>query len=134
MAHGLEGRTPFLDPEVARFAFYLPDRFKVRGRMGKWLLRRWLQRHCPSADPFARKSGFTTPVQAWIAPRARALGPRIAAVEGVRNSCDLQTVRAVFDDDRHAAHRWPLLFFAVWWSIHAERLTPTEAMGRLLET
>src|SRR6185312_4881535 len=34
MAHGVEGRTPFLDPEVARFAFFLPDKFKVRGRMG----------------------------------------------------------------------------------------------------
>ena len=31
MAHGLEGRTPFLDPEVAEFALHLPDRLKVRG-------------------------------------------------------------------------------------------------------
>jgi asparagine synthase (glutamine-hydrolysing) len=131
MAHGLEGRTPFLDPEVARFGFYLPDKFKVRGRMGKWLLRRWLARHCPSADPFARKMGFTTPVQAWIAPRAKDLGPRIAALEGVRALCDLQAVRAVFDDDREAQHRWPLLFFAVWWGIHVERLAPREALERL---
>src|SRR6202000_524183 len=60
MAHGLEGRTPFLDPEVARFPFPLPDRLKLRGRLGKWLLRFWLERHCPAAEPFARKSGFTT--------------------------------------------------------------------------
>jgi asparagine synthase (glutamine-hydrolysing) len=132
MAHGLEGRTPFLDPEVARFGFYLPDRFKVRGRMGKWLLRRWLHRHCPGSDPFARKSGFTTPVQAWIAPRAAELGPRIAALEGVRNTCDLQAVRAVFEEERYTEHRWPLLFFAVWWGIHAERMTPKEALGRLI--
>ena len=132
MAHGLEGRTPFLDSEVARFAFYLPDKFKVRGRMGKWLLRRWLHRHCPGADPFARKSGFTTPVQAWIAPRAMELGPRIAALEGVRGLCDLQVVRAVFEDERHAQHRWPLLFFAVWWGIHAERMTPQDALRRLI--
>jgi asparagine synthase (glutamine-hydrolysing) len=132
MAHGLEGRTPFLDPEVARFAFWLPDKAKVRGRLGKWLLRRWLHRHCPGADPFARKAGFTTPVQAWIGPRARDLGPRIARLEGVRTLCDLQAVRAVFDDDRLAQHRWPLLFFAVWWGIHAERLAPQEALGRLI--
>jgi asparagine synthase (glutamine-hydrolysing) len=132
MAHGLEGRTPFLDPEVARFAFYLPERFKVRGRLGKWLLRRWLHRHCPGADAFARKSGFTTPVQAWIAPRARDLGPRIAKLEGVRALCDLQAVRAVFEDDRLAQHRWPLLFFAVWWGIHADRMTPAESLARLV--
>ncbi len=132
MAHGMEGRTPFLDSEVARFGFYLPDKFKVRGRLGKWLLRRWLHRHCPGADPFARKSGFTTPVQAWIAPRARELGPRIAALEGVRNLCDLQAVRAVFEDEKGAEHRWPLLFFAVWWGIHAERLAPRDALTRLI--
>ncbi len=90
MAHGMEGRTPFLDPEVARFGFFLPDKFKVRGRLGKWVLRRWLARHCPGAEPFARKSGFTTPVGAWIAPRAAQLGPRIAEVEGVRRFCDAQ--------------------------------------------
>jgi asparagine synthase (glutamine-hydrolysing) len=132
MAHGLEGRTPFLDPEVARFAFFLPDRFKVRGRLGKWILRRWLHRHCPAADPFARKSGFTTPVEAFIAPRAALLGPAVAKVEGVRKLCDLDAVRAVFAQDRYAQHRWPLLFFALWWSIHMDRLTPEEALARLL--
>jgi asparagine synthase (glutamine-hydrolysing) len=132
MAHGMEGRTPFLDPEVARFGFYLPDRFKVRGRMGKWLLRRWLHRHCPAADPFARKAGFTTPVKAWIAPRAAALGPRVADTPGVRRLCDVEAVRVVFRDERLAEHRWPLLFFAVWWGIHMERLAPNEALARLL--
>ena len=29
MAHGLEGRTPFLDPQVAAFAFPLADKFKI---------------------------------------------------------------------------------------------------------
>ena len=131
MAHGVEGRTPFLDPEVARFAFFLPDRFKVRGRLGKWILRRWLQRHCPGAEPFARKAGFTTPVGAWIAPRATDLGPRIAEVEGVRRFCNAEAVRMIFRDDRMAEHRWPLLFFAVWWSIHVDRLEPAEALARL---
>jgi asparagine synthetase B (glutamine-hydrolysing) len=57
MAHGLEGRTPFLDREVAAFAFPLPDRFKVRGRHGKWILRKWLERCCPAAEPWAKSRG-----------------------------------------------------------------------------
>jgi asparagine synthase (glutamine-hydrolysing) len=40
MAHGLEGRTPFLDPAVASFGYSLPDRHKVRDGYGKYLLRR----------------------------------------------------------------------------------------------
>jgi asparagine synthase (glutamine-hydrolysing) len=132
MAHGLEGRTPFLDPEMARLAFNLPDAMKLHGRLGKWLLRRWLARHCPAAEPFARKAGFTTPVAAWIAPRATLLGPGVAKVEGVRRLCQPDAVRAIFKDSRLAAHRWPLLFLAVWWGIHAERLTPEESLERVL--
>ena len=133
MAQGLEGRTPFLDPEVARFAFHLPESMKLHGRLGKWLLRRWLQRHCPAADPLARKAGFTVPVASWIAPRAAQIGPRIVKVEGVRRLCDAPTVQAIFKETRLASHRWPLLFLAVWWGIHAERLTPEAAMARLLD-
>src|SRR6202000_732363 len=77
MAHGLEGRTPFLDPAVAAFAFSLADRFKVRGRYGKWLLRKWLEAACPAAAPWARKQGFTVPVETWIAPRAADIARRI---------------------------------------------------------
>ncbi len=133
MAHGLEGRTPFLDREVATFAFNLPDRLKVRGRHGKWLLRKWLERVCPAAQPWARKQGFTVPVAAWIAPRAGDLGPRVAANAGIRAVCDVEAVRAAFAGDRHAASRWPLLFFAVWHTIHLEGATPEEALAALLE-
>ncbi len=131
MAHGLEGRTPFLDPEVAAFALQLPDRLKVRGRHGKWLLRRWLARACPAADAFGRKQGFTVPVQAWIAPHARDLGPRVAAVQGVRALCKPGAVEAVFSEEAQGPSRWPLLFYALWWSIHIGGATPAEAAEAL---
>jgi asparagine synthase (glutamine-hydrolysing) len=134
MAHGLEGRTPFLDPPTANFAFHLPDRLKVRGRHGKWLLRKWLERHCPAADAWARKKGFTTPVAAWIAPRAAALGPRIAAVQGVREICDVEAVRAAFDKDGAPQTRWPLLFYALWWTIHIGGATAAEASEAVMGT
>jgi asparagine synthase (glutamine-hydrolysing) len=132
MANGLEGRTPFLDREVAAFAFTLPDRLKVRGRYGKWLLRKWLEGACPAADPWARKQGFTVPVAAWIAPRAADLGPRIAALEAVRQVCDPDAVRAVFAAGGDEKSRWPLLFFGLWSLIHLEGAEPQAALASLL--
>ncbi len=132
MAQGLEGRTPFLDPAVAAFALQLPDGLKVRGRHGKWLLRRWLARVCPAADAFAHKQGFTVPVQAWIAPRAAALAPRVGAVEGVRELCKPGAATAVFTDPAQAGSRWPLLFYALWWTIHVGGATRTEAAEAVL--
>jgi asparagine synthase (glutamine-hydrolysing) len=132
MAHGLEGRTPFLDKEVAAFAFNLPDRMKVRGKYGKYILRKWLERHCPAAEPWAKKKGFTVPVASWIAPRAGDLGPRIADVRGVAEVCDADAVRAVFTDEKQAHNRWPLLFFALWSLIHIEGADPNAALRSLL--
>jgi len=132
MAHGLEGRTPFLDREVAAFAFNLPDRFKVRGRYGKYLLRKWLERHLPAADPWAKKKGFTVPVAAWIAPRARDLAPALAAHEGLAQVCNMDAVRAVFERDDQPSGRWPLLFYAVWWNIHVAGMERKEALAALM--
>ncbi|MGH7033349.1 MAG: asparagine synthase (glutamine-hydrolyzing), partial [Stellaceae bacterium] len=73
MAHGVEGRTPFLDPAIAAFAFALPDELKVRRGLGKYLLRRWLGRHVRAVEPMARKRGFTVPVGEWIARRGAQL-------------------------------------------------------------
>ena len=127
MAHGLEGRTPFLDPEVATFAFPLPDSFKARGRYGKWILRKWLEQACPAAEPWARKQGFTVPVEAWISPRAKHIGARIAGLDAVRRVRSAEQVAAVFAKDG-AAERWPLLFYAVWSLIHLDGAAPRDAV------
>ena len=128
MAHGLEGRTPFLDPAVAQFAFPLPDRFKVQGRYGKWLVRRWLEQACPAAQPWARKQGFTVPVEAWIAPRAADIGARIAELPAVRRVRSAEAVRAAFSEGGEG--RWPLLFLAVWSLIHLDGASPADALAR----
>ncbi|WP_293905511.1 asparagine synthase-related protein [Phenylobacterium sp.] len=130
MAHGLEGRTPFLDREVAAFAFNLPDRFKVRGGHGKWLLRKWLERECPAARPWARKQGFTVPVDAWIAPRAADIAQRIGQVAAVRQV--LGDEAAARMRGGRPGQKWPLLFFAVWALIHLEGASPKDALTTIV--
>jgi asparagine synthase (glutamine-hydrolysing) len=117
MAHGLEGRTPFLDRDVAAFAWPLADRLKVRGGYGKWLLRKWLERACPAAEPWAKKQGFTVPVEAWIAPRAADIRAGLGKVDAIRR----------LGGPRDAA-LWPWLFFGVWALIHLEDAAPAEAL------
>jgi asparagine synthase (glutamine-hydrolysing) len=131
MAHGLEGRTPFLDPQVAAFAFPLPDRWKVRGRYGKWLLRKWLERACPAAEPWARKQGFTVPVEAWIAPRAADIATRLGGVEALRRI--KPDAAAAFTAGTDGV-RWPLFFFALWSRIHLEGASPADALASVVGT
>ncbi len=124
MAQGVEGRTPFLDPEMARFAFALPDGLKIRDGMGKWILRQWLQRHAPVAEPFAKKRGFTVPVAEWIARRGDAVGTLVARQECVREFCHADCVADLFkssQEKRAGFAAWSLLFYALWHKHHIEQ-------------
>ena len=127
MAHAVEGRTPFLDRGVAAAAFRLPDGLKLRGGMGKWILRRWLEKNLPVARPFAPKQGFTVPVGAWIKGQGSRLGPLVAAQPGVAEIAHPDRVVALFGDIRRWRHGfacWKLLFYALWHRRHILGLRP----------
>lgn len=126
MAHGVEGRTPFLDPAVAAVAFRLPDRLKIREHKGKWLLRRWLDGALPAAAAFGPKRGFTVPVAEWIASEGARLGPLVAAQPGVEEVAERAAVIKLFRDTRkHAGFAaWTLLFYALWHRRHVLGRSP----------
>jgi len=137
MAHGVEGRTPFLDPAVAALSFRLPDELKIRRGLGKWLLRRWLAQQLPAAQPLARKRGFTVPVGRWIAASAAKIGPLVARSEAVRALCDLDGVERVFAaaaQKRAGRAAWTLLFYALWHRRHIEgRELPPDTAAALAD-
>ncbi len=127
MHHGVEGRTPFLDREVAHATFRLPDSLKIRKGLGKWILRRWLAEHLPEAKPFSRKRGFTVPVGEWISREGARLGPLVAEQQGVAARCDKGAVTALFSraGRKRAGHAaWTLLFYALWHCAHIQGLPP----------
>lgn len=136
MAHGVEGRVPFLDPEVARFALGLPDGEKLRGRLGKWLLRTWLEGAMPAAKAFGRKQGFTVPVAHWIAGEGKRLGELLSAHGAIAEFARPAAVRAVCEragsDSRAGFAAWTLLFYALWHGAHiAERSADTDTFTAL---
>ncbi|HEY8609872.1 MAG TPA: asparagine synthase-related protein, partial [Roseomonas sp.] len=123
MAHGVEGRVPFLDEGVARACWRLPDAMKVRDGRGKWLLRQWLAREFPASDPFAKKQGFTVPVGAWIAGAADRLAPLVAAQPGVAEIARPDRILPLFrgaTGKREGFAAWNLLFWALWHARHVE--------------
>jgi len=132
MAFGIEGRVPFLDREVADLAFRLPDRLKVQKGLGKHLLRQWLARTLPMAEPFSRKRGFTVPVAEWLAAKPQ-LGSLLAAQEPVRKLCKPGAVEGLLrrPDRRGGFAAWLLLFYALW---HRRHIEAVPAGGDVFET
>ena len=77
MAVGLEVREPLLDHRLVEFAATLPERQRIRGMQGKWLLKHTMERYLPKDVLYRPKQGFVTPISAWLrgplAPMAQSL-------------------------------------------------------------
>jgi asparagine synthase (glutamine-hydrolysing) len=78
MAVSLEAREPLLDHRFVEFSARLPAKLRLRGGVGKYLMKRALASRLPDEILNRRKMGFVTPVSAWfrgpLAQEALAIG------------------------------------------------------------
>jgi asparagine synthase (glutamine-hydrolysing) len=94
MAVSLEGRVPLLDHRVIEFAWRLPQRFKLRGNVGKWILRRLLSQYVPAGLFERPKHGFGVPIDLWLRHELRdwaesLLDPRRLRDSGIFEPADV---------------------------------------------
>ena len=80
MAHGLEVRAPMLDYEFVAWGIGLPARLKLRGREGKWVLKRAMEPLLPHEVLYRPKQGFAMSLDRQFQAgadrlRTRLLGP-----------------------------------------------------------
>lgn len=68
MAVGLESRVPYLENELVKLALNLPMRFKLRGRVNKWVLRRVAERRLPPTLSRRPKMGFPVDAHQYVQP------------------------------------------------------------------
>jgi asparagine synthase (glutamine-hydrolysing) len=68
MAHGVEVRVPFVDPQLAQYALSLPIAARMRGRLNKLALRQGLRGRIPDiVQSRVDKMGFPVPTHRWFA-------------------------------------------------------------------
>jgi asparagine synthase (glutamine-hydrolysing) len=66
MAASIESRVPFLDHPLVEFASGLPDALKLRGRTGKYILKKAAEKLLPHEIIYRKKMGFPTPLRQWL--------------------------------------------------------------------
>ena len=84
MAHSLEVRVPILDHPLVEWMSGLPLDYKLRGREGKYLLKKSMEAHLPHDILYRPKMGFSVPLASWFRGPLRerlkesVLGPEMA--------------------------------------------------------
>ncbi len=122
MAHSLEARVPFTDPDLTEYLSRVPSSLKLRGMRRKAVMRDALQGLLPKSILDKKKVGLEMPYSTWLRRELRDLvdlhlGPeRIAATgllrpEGVRQLVDEHL--AMRRD--HGRALWGLLNYMMWW-------------------
>jgi asparagine synthase (glutamine-hydrolyzing) len=81
MMNSLEARAPLLDLALADFARRLPHRFKLRGRITKFMLKHAATRVLPPEIVHRKKKGFGSPIGPWFRTGRLRVGSRAPFVQ-----------------------------------------------------
>jgi asparagine synthase (glutamine-hydrolysing) len=73
MSVGLEARQPLLDHRLVELAWRIPESLKFREGVGKWVLRKILEKRVPPAFFERPKMGFGVPIGLWMRNAMRPL-------------------------------------------------------------
>jgi asparagine synthase (glutamine-hydrolysing) len=66
MAHSIEARVPFLDHKLWEFCATVPDRYKLKGQVEKYLLRQASKHILPESTRTRLKQGLAAPYAQWL--------------------------------------------------------------------
>jgi asparagine synthase (glutamine-hydrolysing) len=121
MAHSLEGRSPFLDHDLAQFAASLPPELKLKGRETKYILKKSMEGILPKNILYRPKQGFAVPIGRWFREELsqpvrelllsrRALERRWFTAAGIETLLDEHTSGR----RNHRYAIWSLLVLELW--------------------
>ena len=115
MGASLEARVPLLDHRVVELAWRLPLDMRIRGREGKWVLRRVLDRYVPRALVSRPKMGFDPPLGEWLRGPLREWAEGLLDERRLRSEGFIEPapVRAAWDEHLSGRRNWDYRLWAV---------------------
>jgi asparagine synthase (glutamine-hydrolysing) len=66
MAHSLEVRVPMLDHKYIEWISGLPSQLKLKGQLGKYILKKALEPYLSNDVLYRKKMGFAVPLESWF--------------------------------------------------------------------
>ncbi len=133
MAHGVEGRSPYVDQRVVEFVARIPAKYKLHGRTLKYIQREVARKYLPDSLVNRPKKGFGFPLAHWFQNELRPLlvqtfeQSRLVEAGYLRRAGLMNLVeehgRGQVD---HNYRLWLLLNLELWYRLFVEQETQTE--------
>jgi asparagine synthase (glutamine-hydrolysing) len=116
MAASQELRVPFLDHRMVEWCTRLPEGVKLRGRAGKWLLRKAAEERLPPECTELGKRGFSVPVSGWMGGQLHGeLREALLSSDSfARRRFGEKPIARLLEDHRHRVSDRKEELFALW--------------------
>ena len=121
MAASIEARSPFLDHKMVEWSARVPDQFKVRGRSGKYLLKKAFAKELPESIKGRGKQGFGIPLSAWFRGPLREWTRELLVENGnvLNQWFDTTTIKSLLEEHNagrmdHGKRIYALTMLALW--------------------
>lgn len=120
MAHGLEVRVPFLDPDLVRFALGIPADLKIRGNETKYIFRKAMTGLLPEHALRKKKWGFSFNPYHQFQKDLRGVAQSILTRRRVeeRGWFNYAYLQRIIDHPPHPRLRWH--YFFLWLAVGME--------------
>jgi asparagine synthase (glutamine-hydrolysing) len=122
MATSVEARVPFLDHHLVEYVMGLPVDLKIKGRSGKHILKRALEKVLPSDLLYRPKRGFGAPIREWFRGEPGKVLEGMIMNSSIRRRelFDYNSIARLIDEHRRGArdwsfHLWALLNVSLWY-------------------
>ncbi|MEO8175122.1 MAG: asparagine synthase C-terminal domain-containing protein, partial [Sphingomicrobium sp.] len=122
MAHSLEARVPFLSHSFVDWALTIPTGLKLRGKVGKYVLRQAVEPWLPSGALNQPKLGFQLPLADWFTGDFNDFAREVWRSSGAADASylDQSAVEQLFDEHRagrfnHGRVLYAIAMFSCWW-------------------
>jgi len=84
MAHSLEVRVPYLDPQFVEFAISIPAHLKLKWFNEKYIFKKTFSGDIPQAILKRKKAGFNIPIGKWLRGELRGLLTDIVCEKNIK--------------------------------------------------
>jgi len=83
MKEGVEIRVPLLDNELVDYVSTIPSKFKQKGKHGKYIFKKTMEKYLPNEVIYRSKTGFGAPLRNWLHGELKDYVNSILSKEGI---------------------------------------------------